>query len=504
VAAAVVRTETVSLASARIAVDGVRRERDDQRVSFRVAVVAGSDDVRDVVMSLRARLDVERIDMITSDDERLIASSDAVVVVIGEGIGRRQLNDPLDRVRLIIRETFRRGATLLPVLTRGVREPEGDELYELPLEFRRLFYDFVRYPEDVERLIRILNAHLDPDGWGPLSAGRTADTDSDGSAPDPASHTSRSADDLGPPPPPRPLPNPPPPPQPPVWSAPPPLGHAPVGAPGGRSLGSGSRVDEVRVGVSAPKRVVVLSPFVTRLATYRPEDRRQAARHLKGARARARPALDVARSRWPRGTKVRVTLGGSDLAVENSVVEFVWDGDVHEAAFDVRVTRDVSEVILRFGVFANGIPVAAPRLEVLVGRGRFSRRTGLQRDQVSAARTAFASYSAKDRARVLDAVIALEAVGLDVFQDCLDLHPAEEWKPRLLQELGTRELFVLFWSKAARESKWVRWELDSILDTRGQDPVCVSPLEIDVPPPERLSHLHFSHPGAWIRAALGQ
>ena len=86
---------------------------------------------------------------------------------------------------------------------------------------------------------------------------------------------------------------------------------------------------------------------------------------------------------------------------------------------------------------------------------------------MAAPTSAFASYSSKDRNRVLDAVLALQAIGVEVFADCLDIKAGEEFKPRIQRELLDRDLYVLFWSDNARDSVWVMWELKTVLDQRG-------------------------------------
>jgi hypothetical protein len=51
---------------------------------------------------------------------------------------------------------------------------------------------------------------------------------------------------------------------------------------------------------------------------------------------------------------------GSHISVGSPTVRVVWDAYVQEASFEVTVIREVPEVVLRFNVEANGVPVAAP------------------------------------------------------------------------------------------------------------------------------------------------
>ena len=95
----------------------------------------------------------------------------------------------------------------------------------------------------------------------------------------------------------------------------------------------------------------------------------------------------------------------------------------------------------------------------------------------------------------------VKVAGPVVFTDCLDLKPGEQYKTRLLNEILARDLFVLFWSENARQSKWVEWEYVTVLDFKGEEPVRINPLQPEVPPPTRLSHLHFGSRAAWYSAA---
>lgn len=125
---------------------------------------------------------------------------------------------------------------------------------------------------------------------------------------------------------------------------------------------------------------------------------------------------------------------------------------------------------------------------------------------VRPARTAFASYASADRARVLDRVASVRlATELDVFLDCLQLRAGDRYEDVLLEQIRQRDLFLLFWSKAASESEWVRVELDTALDAKGEDCLQLHPLGsfADAPVPERLRHLHFGDLLMDLRCAYG-
>ncbi len=90
---------------------------------------------------------------------------------------------------------------------------------------------------------------------------------------------------------------------------------------------------------------------------------------------------------------------------------------------------------------------------------------------------------------------------LDVFVDLLSLRRGERWQDRLEAEIERRDVFYLFWSRAASTSEWVDREWRMALAMRGVDYVdpipLVSPKE--VPPPRELAELHFDD---WMLAFI--
>ena len=73
---------------------------------------------------------------------------------------------------------------------------------------------------------------------------------------------------------------------------------------------------------------------------------------------------------------------------------------------------------------------------------------------------AFASYASVDRPEVIRRVQGIRAwqPGLDIFVDFHSLYTGEFWRARILEEIRKRDRFLLFWSRAARESKEVEYE----------------------------------------------
>jgi hypothetical protein len=100
---------------------------------------------------------------------------------------------------------------------------------------------------------------------------------------------------------------------------------------------------------------------------------------------------------------------------------------------------------------------------------------------------AFASYASPDRAEVLKRVQVLRVAGIDCFQDVLDLEPGQRWERELYRRIDGADLFLLFWSKAAKNSEWVRREVDYALQRQKGDPLAdpdIRPVIIKGPPVE--------------------
>src|SRR5262249_53211473 len=161
-----------------------------------------------------------------------------------------------------------------------------------------------------------------------------------------------------------------------------------------------------------------------------------------------------------------------DLTVDGtpgrSAKRFEWDGRPQILEFAVAVPANAAarSVMLKFHVRIEGLVIE----RVLLGLELANGPVGSGERSCGAGRlpaTAFASYSSLDRPRVLDRVAAIRiAAGIDVFLDCMDLNPGEQWKPRLEREIDARDLFILFWSAAAARSRWVSWEWEHAFKTK--------------------------------------
>ena len=77
----------------------------------------------------------------------------------------------------------------------------------------------------------------------------------------------------------------------------------------------------------------------------------------------------------------------------------------------------------------------------------------------------------------------------------MSLRSGQKFEEEIFKRIDTSDIFYLFWSKAARQSKWVDKEWRYAYINRGIDyidPVPLQTPEIAPPPKELAEHLHFN------------
>jgi hypothetical protein len=262
--------------------------------------------------------------------------------------------------------------------------------------------------------------------------------------------------------------------------------------------------DTVQLGASAPRTVVPGDEFTARFVAYVKALEPEVRRLLKELGPRDMPVLDVHTAQWRRGTEVRVRLTGRRLEIDPPERTFVWGGSRAIEDFQVFVPDDVRTGVstsLRFEVSILDVSVATITLPIDIAAERSAERATAD---AAPAASAFASYSSEDRDRVHDCLNALtSATSMDVFMDVIGLRAGQDWEKRVTEEVGRRPLFLLFWSKAAKASRWVDWEWREALRLRGIDgiqPVPLDPAAL-APPPAELKAEHFNSVHVLLRVA---
>jgi hypothetical protein len=220
------------------------------------------------------------------------------------------------------------------------------------------------------------------------------------------------------------------------------------------------------------------------------------------AKRRAVKSLELSIAR---GSRLGFQLEMPEAEVDEPVQSLRWDGRAQAVQFGVFLpaTLDSSVLIGTVSASLNSVPIGHVKFKLALDADRAVSEEAVG-DDARRYRSAFISYASQDRNEVLRSAQGLRAAGVRCFQDVLDLEPGERWERKLYLKIREGDLFVLFWSSAARDSEWVRKEAQYALDckTSELDPPEIKPIIVADPPvpkpwPE-LAHLHFNDPAIYF------
>lgn len=205
-----------------------------------------------------------------------------------------------------------------------------------------------------------------------------------------------------------------------------------------------------------------------------------------------------------RGTLLSIRLKIEGLIVKDPKDIILWDGEIANATFVVQVPDDAKKGhrTCTATVHVNGLRVARICFTILVTE-KMSCAVDHIPSQEERHRKAFASYASADREAVLARIQGMQKVSpeLEVFLDVVSLRSGQYWEKKLWEVIPLHDIFYLFWSENAQQSRWVEKEWQCALKTRGLDfidPVpLVSPLKM--PPPPELASKHFND---WVLAFM--
>ena len=261
--------------------------------------------------------------------------------------------------------------------------------------------------------------------------------------------------------------------------------------------------DMVDCTVFAPPTVPRGEVFMVQVFTHLPEQAEFAARLAHEfddeAERRAVKSLEVKVERDSKLT-FHITMPGLD--VDEPVQHLIWRGSPTSVQFGVTVPQTFKPgvVVGTLTVSQNTVPIGHLKFKVTVAAARKQGDSELSPTGVEARlyKKVFVSYASQDRREVLKRVQMLSHLHINFFQDVLDFEPGVRWEKELYRHIDESDLFLLFWSSAAKQSKWVMKEIQYALNRKGGDdlsPPEILPVPIEGPPqpapPEELSHLHF-------------
>jgi hypothetical protein len=276
----------------------------------------------------------------------------------------------------------------------------------------------------------------------------------------------------------------------------------PAGSRSFPSAPSAPAAEPVDAAVFCPAQVARSSEFLVQVFLYSPPAAAEADALAKQADEEAERLgtfslpLDV-----PLGTQINLHLEFPDLTVREPDAVLLWRGRTTAAQFEVAVPAHLADpkAIGRVRIAVAGIPAGTLRFQVMLTAAG-DPPSPVDARQLKARRyhRAFVSYSSQDRAEVLRRVQAFQIAGLSVFQD-INLGPGERWNQALYREIDHCDVFLLFWSHAAAESKWVGKEIAYALARKQgneDNPPDIQPVPIEGPPivrpPTNLEGLHFN------------
>jgi hypothetical protein len=213
-----------------------------------------------------------------------------------------------------------------------------------------------------------------------------------------------------------------------------------------------------------------------------------------------------------RGTELTFYLSIPKFEVDDPIQQLVWNGSADSVQFGVTAPSELTQktVIGTVTVSRNSIPLGYLKFKLSITPAASSTSKELQPVGEAARlyKKAFVSYCSKDRNEVLKRVQGLAVTGIEVFQDVLNLEPGERWEKELYHHIDKCDLFLLFWSTSAKQSKWVLKEVLYALERQGKDELNspeIIPVIIEGPPivspPEELQHLHFNDKLLYFMAA---
>ncbi len=201
------------------------------------------------------------------------------------------------------------------------------------------------------------------------------------------------------------------------------------------------------------------------------------------------------------GARLCFQLFAPGLLIDPPWQTLVWQRKPEAVQFGVQAPVDIQPgtVLASLLVSVDSVPVGHIKFKIAVLQPGAAAAARKQLGRARHYTMAFTSYASQDRDQVLARLQMLSLAGIPYFQDILDLDPGERWQSKLYQKIDQCDLFLLFWSRAARESEWVLKEARYALARQAGDdaaPPEIMPVILEGPPvvepPQDLAHLHFN------------
>jgi hypothetical protein len=271
-------------------------------------------------------------------------------------------------------------------------------------------------------------------------------------------------------------------------------------------------VDNVDCSVFAPPAAPPGSTIMVQVFLHIPEQAERAAFQAKliddtttakGVKSLATPIA--------RGARVDISLDVADAQLTDDPVQsLTWCGEPAFVQFLLRLPQaaDGMSIFPKIRISVDGGLVGCIAFRVGIAREAAGTQSVPSGESARRYKHAFLSYATADRKEVLKRAQVLKAAGVSFFQDILSLDPGDRWEKEIFKNIDTCDLFLLFWSKSARDSAYVLKEAEYALALQlssGGDAPDIVPVIIEGPPvivpPPSLSAIHFNDTISYLVAA---
>jgi hypothetical protein len=201
------------------------------------------------------------------------------------------------------------------------------------------------------------------------------------------------------------------------------------------------------------------------------------------------------------GQTVEVLLESRGLVVEQSMQSLIWRGEPDFCQFTVAIPEGSSGRTFypRVLVLVDSVPIGSLTVAIRAEADPEGKPITLLGDNARRYQRAFLSYASANRSEVLKRAQMLRAMRISFFQDILDLDPGVRWERKVYKEIDSCDVFLLFWSSAAKASEWVLKEAEYALRRqRASDDAIpdITPVLLEgpppPPPPDFLKDIHFN------------
>lgn len=210
------------------------------------------------------------------------------------------------------------------------------------------------------------------------------------------------------------------------------------------------------------------------------------------------------------GERARIELGEGALITATPVLEgfqfnppsasVAFFEDWHRLDFRARArTASLNHAANgRLTFTVEGVIVADIPLSIFVTTGIAGIETppNLANSAANPYPAIFCSYSHRDKQIVERVERAYRVLGLDYLRDVTTLRSGQRWNDQLMRLIERADIFQLFWSHTAAESKYVQQEWEHALAVGGAREAFIRPVywQQPMPPvPQALGHLHFAY-----------